>query len=200
MQPVFPVFGATGDRPTRSSYRRRLDRGLQVLVQTNGQPSAWLQKYPTSCEPSRPALRGIRSRLGSCCSGSITQSSLPSGRRAPRDLFRALPDVDVLGAEPERPGHGRPLVVEGGARQVEVHLVRAAFCSWACWNWMLNLVSSLGSSGQASSSAISPSSTPAQKRDGAGRLHRSRREEATRSSRMSDLLNHARGRARPARP
>ena len=40
-------------------------------------------------------------------------------------LLRELSDVEVPGAEAERPSHGRLLVGEGGARQVEVDLVRA---------------------------------------------------------------------------
>ncbi len=40
-------------------------------------------------------------------------------------LLRELTDVEVPAAEPERPGHRLLLVLEGGARQVEVHLVRA---------------------------------------------------------------------------
>ena len=40
-------------------------------------------------------------------------------------LLRELTDVDVPGAEPERPRHRLLLVLEGRARQVEVHLVLA---------------------------------------------------------------------------
>ena len=40
-------------------------------------------------------------------------------------LLRALTDVDVPGAESERPRHRLLLVLEGRARQVEVHLVLA---------------------------------------------------------------------------
>jgi hypothetical protein len=40
-------------------------------------------------------------------------------------LLRALTNVDVPGAEPERPGHRLLLVLQGGARQIEVHLVLA---------------------------------------------------------------------------
>src|SRR5262249_53608830 len=40
-------------------------------------------------------------------------------------LLRALADVDVPGAESERPRHRLLLVIEGRARQIEVHLVLA---------------------------------------------------------------------------
>jgi hypothetical protein len=40
-------------------------------------------------------------------------------------LLRALTDVDVPGAKPERPRHRLPLVLKGRARQIEVHLVLA---------------------------------------------------------------------------
>src|SRR5262245_19671377 len=47
-------------------------------------------------------------------------------------LFRALTDVDVPGAESERPRHRLLLVLEGRARQIEVHLVLAGLLllSW----------------------------------------------------------------------
>jgi hypothetical protein len=40
-------------------------------------------------------------------------------------LLRELADVDVPGAETERPGHGLLLLLEGRALEVEVDLVRA---------------------------------------------------------------------------
>jgi len=40
-------------------------------------------------------------------------------------LFRALTDVEVPGTEPERPRDRLPLVLQGRARQMEVHLVQA---------------------------------------------------------------------------
>jgi len=40
-------------------------------------------------------------------------------------LFRSLTDVDVPGAESERPCHRPLLVIQGRACQIEVHLVRA---------------------------------------------------------------------------
>ena len=40
-------------------------------------------------------------------------------------ILRALADVEMPAAEPERPSHHRLLVHEGAAGQVEVHLVRA---------------------------------------------------------------------------
>jgi hypothetical protein len=47
-------------------------------------------------------------------------------------LLRALTNVDVPGAEPERPRHRPLLVLKGGARQIEVHLVLAGLLllSW----------------------------------------------------------------------
>src|SRR6266513_2488084 len=47
-------------------------------------------------------------------------------------LLRALTDVDVPGAESERPRHRLLLVLEGRARQIEVHLVLAGLLllSW----------------------------------------------------------------------
>src|SRR5262249_8118633 len=39
-------------------------------------------------------------------------------------VLGALTDVDVPPAKPERPRDRLPLVLEGGARQIEVHLVR----------------------------------------------------------------------------
>jgi hypothetical protein len=47
-------------------------------------------------------------------------------------LLRALTDVDVPGAEPERPRHRLLLVLKGRARQIEVHLVLAGLLvlSW----------------------------------------------------------------------
>jgi hypothetical protein len=47
-------------------------------------------------------------------------------------LLRALTDVDVLGAEPERPRYRLLLVLQGRARQMEVHLVLAGLLllSW----------------------------------------------------------------------
>jgi hypothetical protein len=40
-------------------------------------------------------------------------------------LLRALANVDVPGAEAERPSHRLLLVSQGRARQIEVHLVLA---------------------------------------------------------------------------
>ena len=47
-------------------------------------------------------------------------------------LLRTLADVEVLGAQRERLLHGVVLVRQGGAREVEVHLVRSSLLLLSC--------------------------------------------------------------------
>ena len=47
--------------------------------QTNGQPSASLQKYPTSCEPSQASAPMNPHSARKLLPGSMTQNSFPSG-------------------------------------------------------------------------------------------------------------------------
>jgi hypothetical protein len=76
------------------------------------------RKYRSTFCCTRGGYDARRRKAGTY--GVTTQNSLPC-------LVRPLTDIDVPSAEPERSRHRLLLVLEGRARQIEVHLVLADF-------------------------------------------------------------------------
>ena len=189
MQPVLPGLRRhrrTAPRDLRTAGRR-LDRGLLVLVPDQRPAQRLAPEVPDLLRTvTGQALRGIRSRLGSCCPARSRRAHCPRGRRAPRDPLPGVARCRCWAPSPS----ARATVDRCSSREV---LVRwrciwfgPAFCSWACWNWMLNPVSSLGSSVRPSS-AISLSSTPAQKR-----ARRSGSSASKQSARRREVIPYVR--------
>jgi hypothetical protein len=102
VQPVLPV---------PSAHRRTAPGDLRTAAgdwiavssswsQTNGQPSALLQKYPTACEPSRGQLAEEPQSAGSCCPARSRRTRCLPDRRAPHapSSGSLAPHVDVPGA------------------------------------------------------------------------------------------------------
>src|SRR6266511_3016113 len=128
MQPVLACFRPhwrTAPRDLRTALRRA-NRGLLVLV-PDQRPAQRLT----------PEVSDLLGTVGRKCSDESAVSKEVVARLDDAELIafgvgehhvtllRALTDVDVPGAESERPRHRLLLVLEGRARQIEVHLVRA---------------------------------------------------------------------------
>src|SRR5918998_4969887 len=112
---------------------RRADRGLLVLVPD--------QRPAQRVAPEVPdLLRAVaRERSDEPAVGEEAVARLDDAELVALGVgqhhmafLRALTDVDVPGAESERPRHRLLLVLEGRARQIEMHLVLAGFLllSW----------------------------------------------------------------------
>jgi hypothetical protein len=132
--------------------------------QTNGHPSASLQKYPTSCEPSHASSRGTAAGEEGVARLDDAELVALGGQRAPRARPRVPGRCRGVGRRARAPGPPSTLVVEGGARQVEVDLVRAGLLPLGRLepDAEPGVITRQQLSGR--SSANSRSSTPAQKR------------------------------------
>ena len=128
MQPVLPGLrhhsrAVPGD--LRAALRRA-DRGLQALIPD--------QRPAHGLAPEVPGLpRTVARQLGEePAAGQLLVARLDDAelvafgvREHDMTLLRALADVDVPGAEAERPCHRLLLVLQGRAGQMEVPLVQA---------------------------------------------------------------------------
>ena len=129
VQPVLPGLRRARGGPPQVIFGPPCGDRIAVSSswsQTNGQPSASLQKYPTSLRPVARD-RADEPAVGEEAVARLDDAELVALGVGEHDvpLLGALTDVDVPGAELERPRHRLLLVLEGGARQVEVDLVRA---------------------------------------------------------------------------
>ena len=128
MQPVLPGLRhhwrtAPGDLRTAA---RRADRGLLVLVPDQRPAQRFAPEVPDLLR-TVARKRSDESAVGEEVVARLDDAELVAFGVGEHDmtLLRALTDVDVPGAESERPRHRLLLVIEGRARQIEVHLVRA---------------------------------------------------------------------------
>ncbi len=132
------IFGPPRDERTAS-----LDLGPQI----NGQPSASLQKYPTSCEPSHASAPMNFASARNLLPGSMTQNSLPSGSASTSPPSAAGPRWRYS-SDRSASGSGQPSA-SGSRRngsEIQSHRSVGARCR------------------RVGSSAISQPRTPAQKR------------------------------------
>ena len=123
-----PFLGATGGPPheTLVPPPRRLDGGLLVLVPH--------ERPPECVAPEQADLPGAVARdlaeeaaAGEELVARPDHAELVAAGVGENDviLLRELPDVEVAAAEPQRRLDRVPLVLEGGAGQVEVEAVRS---------------------------------------------------------------------------
>src|SRR5215212_6190763 len=130
VQPVLSLLGhhgRTAPRDLRTAVRRA-DRRLLVLV-----PDHWPAQRLAPEVPD--LLRTVaRERSDESAVGEEVVARLDDAElialgvgQHHMALLRALTDVDVPGAEFERPRHRLLLVLEGRARQVDMHLVLVGF-------------------------------------------------------------------------
>ena len=122
-----PRFGRHR-RPAPGDLRpavRRPDRGLLVLV-PDQRPAERLAPEVPDLLGAVAGERAEKPQSARNALPGLDDAELVALRVGQHDvaLLRPLADVDVPAAELERPGHRPPLVLEGGARQVEVHPVR----------------------------------------------------------------------------
>src|SRR3989337_2718508 len=128
MQPVLPGLRhqwRTAPRDLRTTARRA-DRGLLVLVPDQRPAQRFAPEVPDvlrTVARKRPDESAVSKELVARLDDAELVA-LGVGEHH-MILLWALTDVDVPGAEPERPGHRLPLVLEGRARQIEVHVVPA---------------------------------------------------------------------------
>ena len=124
-----PVFGFTGGPPhddLGTAVPATGSRSPRPGPRPTASPSASLQKYPTSCVPSQ-LIAPMNPAVGEEVVARLDDAELVALGIGEHDvaLLRALADVDVPGAELERPRHRGLLVLRRRARQVEVDLVLA---------------------------------------------------------------------------
>src|SRR5258707_5572365 len=135
MQPVLPGLRhqwrtAPGDLRTAA---RRANRGLLVLIPDQRPAQRFAPEVPDLLR-TVARKRPDESAVGEEVVVRLDDAELVAFGVCEHhmSLLRALTDVDVPGAECERPRHSLLLVLEGRARQVEVHLVLAGLLllSW----------------------------------------------------------------------
>src|SRR5258708_5157052 len=112
---------------------RRANRGLLVLIPDQRPAERFAPEIPDLLRPVARE-RSDESAPGEEVVARPDDAELVAfgAREHDMTLLRALATVDVPGAEPERPRHRLLLVLLGGARQIEVHLVLAGLLllSW----------------------------------------------------------------------
>src|SRR6516165_11271025 len=125
MQPVLPGprhqrRTAPGDLRTGA---RRADRGLLVLIPDQRPAQRFAPEVPGLLRTVARKL-SEESAVGEELVARLDDAELVAFRVGEHHmtLLRALANVDVPGAEPERPGHRLLLVRPGRAGQMEVHL------------------------------------------------------------------------------
>ena len=159
-----PSWGRRVARPTTPSCRRRGDCTAvsSSWSQTSGQPSASRQKRPTSRCPSHATSPRRPQPARNMFPGSITQKAFPPGSaRTTWLLFRELPDVEMVGAQPQRRVDDALLVLEGRAGQMEVQPGCSGLRSEAAaTNRSPTCVSSPGNNAALASSTISGRACP----------------------------------------
>src|SRR5687768_12291779 len=130
MQPVLPLprhqrRTTPGDLRTTE---RRANCGLLVLIPDQGPPQR-LTPEVANLLRTVARKRADESALGKEGVPWLDDAELVALGVGENDvsLLRALTDIDVPGAEFQRPRHRLPLVLRRRARQVEVHPVLADF-------------------------------------------------------------------------
>ena len=128
MQPVLPGLRrqwrtAPGDLRTAA---RRANRGLLVLIPDQRPAQRFAPEVPDLLR-TVARKRSDESAVGEEVVARLDDAELVAFGVCEHNmtLLRALTNVDVPGAESERPRHRLLLVLEGRARQIEVHLVLA---------------------------------------------------------------------------
>src|SRR5215510_7294403 len=128
MQPVLPGLRhqwrtAPGDLRTAA---RRTNRGLLVLVPDQRPAQSFAPEVPDLLR-AVARKRSDESAVGEEVVVGLDHAELVAFGVCEHNmsLLRALTDVDVPGPKSERPRHRVLLVLEGRARQIEVHLVLA---------------------------------------------------------------------------